>query len=192
MADKTVVDVNPNIKVTDNLDNTWSVSCEDVNSDDALTALEATQIASEAILLDTADIEVAAEAMAVITAAIFDTDAVRVLKGGITLLGNFSTAEQPLAESIAVTYDCELISVQVIQSAQSTTSENLTMTVNRVLGAAYDSVEITEPLNVGTQTNWLFPFEGEGVILQDGDSLDFAFPNTETRTNSILVWVRRI
>lgn len=67
--------------------------------------------------------------------------------------------------------------------------ENLTITLNNVNGAAYDTLFVTKAMS--GVTNWVWYPEGE-TILQPGDSLDIAQANATLKTYGIEVTMKEV
>ncbi len=72
-----------------------------------------------------------------------------------------------------------VLSVEVKFSTAPTTSEDLTLTLNSIAGATYDTVLRSVDPSVASATSvaWEGPF-----YLYNEDSLDVAYTNTDTRT----------
>ena len=70
-------------------------------------------------------------------------------------------------------------------SSAPTTSENITFTLNSAAGAAYDTVLLTYDPSADSATSVVWNGVGsstQGTDLYEGDSLDVAYTNTDTRT----------
>jgi hypothetical protein len=80
-------------------------------------------------------------------------------------------------------------SVTVHFSAAPTTSENLTVTLDAALGAAYDTVLLSTNPSLTAATSVVWKPDGQ-LLLGAGDVIVVAFPNTDTRTVSIRVTYR--
>ena len=74
-----------------------------------------------------------------------------------------------------------LVRVTVHFNIAPTTSENLTVTLNNLAGAAYDTVLRSVNPSVGAITNVSFEFDDQQVF-KNGDQIDVAYTNTDART----------
>lgn len=94
-----------------------------------------------------------------------------------------------LSATVPVGSSYSLISVLCHFSAAPATSENLTVTLNSVSGAAYDTLLYTIDPSTGSTTDILYQ-PTYPLIFQGGDSIDVAFANTDTRTYGIEVTLK--
>jgi len=78
----------------------------------------------------------------------------------------------------------DLISIEIHLSAAGGAA-NLTVTKNAGIGAAYDTVIITQDMT--SVVNYLQTFSTEEVVLHNTDSLDIAWANGSSRTYGIIV-----
>jgi len=80
-----------------------------------------------------------------------------------------------------------VLAVEVHFSAAPTTSEDLTLTLDSVSGAAYDTVlrSVDPSASSATDVLWEGPF-----YLANGDALDVAYTNTDTRTVGVTYFWR--
>jgi len=79
-----------------------------------------------------------------------------------------------------------LLSVTLNLSAAGTTSEAFSITYDANDGAAYDTLLYTNDLSVGAVTDLVWFPDGD-FVLEDGDAIAVAWPNTETRTYGLQV-----
>ena len=85
----------------------------------------------------------------------------------------------------------QLVSVTCNLNAESTTSENVTITLNAHAGAAYDLLLYTLDLSVGDTTDLLWQPD-EPVYLEGGDAVDVAWFNTERRTYGVQITAQEV
>lgn len=95
------------------------------------------------------------------------------------------------ASTGAFTQPFELDNITLHLSAAGTTSENLTVTLNAVEAAAgvYDTVLVTQDLSTDSVVDLVLTPEKDGLpkLYAVGDSIDVAWPNTETRTYGLRI-----
>lgn len=73
-----------------------------------------------------------------------------------------------------------LVSVSCNFNAAPTTSENFTITLDMHAGAAYDLLLYTLDVSAGSTTDILWQPDEE-ILLEGGDQIRVAFPNTDAR-----------
>jgi hypothetical protein len=85
----------------------------------------------------------------------------------------------------------ELDNITLHLSAAGTTAENFTVTLNAVEAAAgvYDTVLVTQDLSTDSVVDLVLTPEEDGLpkLYAVGDSIDVAWPNTETRTYGLRI-----
>lgn len=99
-----------------------------------------------------------------------------------------STGATAIAASCAIKNDIRVRQVTVHFSSAPTTSENLVFTLNANAGAAYDTVVYTVDPSTSSMTNLVWIPDDTALILVQGDSLDIAYTNTDTRTIGVQVY----
>lgn len=92
-----------------------------------------------------------------------------------------ATGAAAIAHSFTPAWGAEILRVCVHFSAAPTTSESLTIKINSILGAAYDTVIYTINPSTASDTDIVYQ-PTSPLVLASGDSLDIAFANTDTRT----------
>lgn len=65
-----------------------------------------------------------------------------------------------------------------------TTSESITVTLNSVEGAAYDTILRSENPSVGSVTDYVWEWENP-LRVQEGSTVDVAYANTDGNTVSV-------
>jgi hypothetical protein len=79
-----------------------------------------------------------------------------------------------------------LLEVRVHLGAASATSENFTITLDSVSGAAYDALLFSQDMNAVTDVVWHLDL---GRVFMPGDELDLAWANTNTETYGVeIIW----
>jgi hypothetical protein len=99
-----------------------------------------------------------------------------------------ATGAVAMASSLTVTDNYLLTSVKLTLSAAGGAAENFTVTVNSATLAAYDTIIFSQDMNVVTDLLWV---PDQPVPVLNGDVLDFAYTNTNTRTYGLEVTYRR-
>ena len=89
------------------------------------------------------------------------------------------TGSGAMAVNITPENSFKLIEVRLHLGAPSATSENLTITQNSILGAAYDTKHRSHNMNATQDFVW---DEIRDKFFDTGDSLDLAWPNTNAET----------
>jgi hypothetical protein len=101
------------------------------------------------------------------------------------MTASLRTAKATGATAIALTFApavvFRLIRVTVHFGVAPVTSQDLTVTLNALAGAAYDTVLYRENPSVGALTDISFEPEDDQVF-QNGDQIDVAYTNTDGRT----------
>ena len=99
-----------------------------------------------------------------------------------------ATGTGPISDWLAVptgqTY--RVLSVMLNLNVAPTTSENLTITLDAVEGAPYDTLLYSLDLAAGATTDLVWQPDAKFVLL-GGDKLTVAWPNTDGRTWGLLV-----
>lgn len=80
----------------------------------------------------------------------------------------------------------ELLGFYLNLSAAGTTAEAFTVTLDSGGGAAYDTLAYTRDLSDGSVTDLIKMFDTP-LVFTTGDQIDFAWPNTETRTYGLTI-----
>lgn len=106
-------------------------------------------------------------------------------------MSKFRTAAMgvgPLTQAFAVPVGqvYEVVSVMCHLTAAATTSENLTVTLDAVEGAAYDTKLYSVDLSAGAVVDMVWQPDVP-LFLFGGDALDIAWANSNGRTWSLLV-----
>lgn len=99
---------------------------------------------------------------------------------------DYATGAAAIALSAAAEKSTIIQSVALHLDAAPTTSEDLTITLNSALGAAYDTLLYSLDLSVSSVTD-LFWQPATDLVLQPGDSLDIAYTNTDTGTYGLQI-----
>jgi hypothetical protein len=103
-----------------------------------------------------------------------------------------TTGSAGLAYTLNPYFAFELIEWTLKLDILPTTSESLTVKKNAVAGAVYDVPIYTKDLATLTPTPEIyFSCESEDFCFEAGDTLDFAYDNTDTRTYGLQVKYRR-
>ncbi|MHC4946523.1 MAG: hypothetical protein ACYTG7_26220 [Planctomycetota bacterium] len=113
------------------------------------------------------------------------------VQGG-TLSKTVATGAAAIAASTgAFSQPFELDNITLHLSAAGTTSENFTVTLNAVeaAGGVYDTVLVTQDLSTDSVVDLVLTPEEDGLpkLYATGDSIDVAWPNTETRTYGLRI-----
>jgi len=125
-----------------------------------------------------------------------NTGAVVISSGAVTATSVFTAAKFKATGSGAVTFSTGafastflLSHISLKLSAAGTTSENFVITLNAVDGAEYDVPLLSTDLSVGSVTSVILKpnFDDIPEEYYAGDSIDFTWPNTETRVYGIRV-----
>lgn len=117
-------------------------------------------------------------------AAVSGTNPVPV--GAGTLTKTVATGVGAIATSAAISADARLAYVALHFSAAPTTSQNVTVTLNSVDGAAYDTVLDSVDPSAGAVIDFLYEPEGS-LFLFSGDAIDVSFTNTDGRTYGLRI-----
>lgn len=100
---------------------------------------------------------------------------------------DYATGSAAIAHTFIATVPCKLSHVSVHYGTQPITSENLVVTIDQGLGAAYDIVcSTTDPSSAGD----LFYQPTEELFLQTGDAVTITYTNTDGRTYGSIVCVK--
>jgi len=186
---RSLSNVHPNIGIIINADGTYRIGVEDVNSDEILASLVASgvdlaaieiintaiQAASEAILLDTADIETATEAIntALQAGGVTQTQ----LAAMVTSLGFIRSVPVTTNTTGTVTAIAtlspgaafKLVAVRFNLASALAAAETLTVTSDINTGAAYDTVLYTQDLGTPDIRDLVIPFGDEYVFAAADD-----------------------
>ena len=100
------------------------------------------------------------------------------------------TAAVAMAYSLAPGYAFELIEFTLHLDLTPTTSEDFTATKNVAAGAAYDTLVYSKDLST-IANDIYFSCEPEEFLFETGDTLDFAYTNTDTVTYGLQIKYRR-
>lgn len=98
------------------------------------------------------------------------------------------TSAIAVAASCAIKDEIYVTEVMIHFSAAPTTSEDLTITKNALDGPTYDTLEYSTDPSVTSMTDLSWRPGGRGLPLINGDSLDIAYTNTDTRTITVSVY----
>ena len=83
---------------------------------------------------------------------------------------------------------CKLEDFQIHLSAAGA-SENLTLTIDKYAGAAYDILVLTVAMNI---TDYVIPKTSLPIQLETGDVLKITWANTSTRTYGISAFFSKV
>ena len=81
----------------------------------------------------------------------------------------------------------KLVKVTIAFNTKPTTAEDATLTLNAKAGSAYDTVIARTDPSTGTGTGDIVWTGEDNDIYENGDELDFAFPNTDNRTIGVRI-----
>ncbi len=81
----------------------------------------------------------------------------------------------------------KLIKVTVAFNTLPTTAEDATLTLNAKAGAAYDTVIARTDPSTGTGTGDIVWTGEDNDVYENGDELDFAYPNSDGRTIGVQI-----
>jgi len=95
-----------------------------------------------------------------------------------------ATGAVAIALSVAITKPTRLVSLTLHFSAAPTTSEDFTITLNSNTGATYDTLLYSLDLSVGSTVDLVWIPDSD-IFLEIGDSVDIAYPNTDTGTYGV-------
>lgn len=98
------------------------------------------------------------------------------------------TGAAAMSSTLSPTYSFELIDVRIHLDAASATSENFTITLDSAKGTAYDTLVYSRDMDTVTDIIWT---PEETLKFAAGDSLIFAWANTNTRTYGLEIRYRR-
>jgi len=118
-----------------------------------------------------------------------------MLRKGASMSGSVfkvpATGNGPITATMAVPVGAvyRILSVSCNFSIAPTTSENFTITINDVLGPAYDLLLYTLDPSAAATSDILWQPDEE-LMLVGGDALDVAFANTDGRTWGIVFTVK--
>jgi len=109
-----------------------------------------------------------------------------------------ATGGGAMSETLTPTYgdqsdtcDFELVQVELHLDGAATTSENFTVTLDALAGAAYDVVLHSVDISGEDDTaNVVLVANPRTSAFVKGDTIDFAFANTETNTWGLVVTYR--
>lgn len=102
-----------------------------------------------------------------------------------------ATGSGAISLSTSMSARFKLNHITIHFNAAPTTSENLTLTLNANDGAAYDTVLYSIDPSADSSTD-VFWFPEKDVIFENGDELDLAFTNTDTKTYGARIVVEAI
>lgn len=97
-----------------------------------------------------------------------------------------ATGAAAIAASATAKRVCRLGSIAVKFSAAPTTSEDLTVTLNSMTGAAYDTVLLTVDPSTDSTTSIVY-IPDAPLLLEPGDAVDVAYTNTDTVTYGVTI-----
>ena len=100
-----------------------------------------------------------------------------------------ATGAAAIAATLAETGPIELICVKLHLSAAGGVAENFTVTVDSATNAVYDTVLFSQDMNTVQDILWL---PDRPIPIVNDDEIDFAYPNTNTRTYGLEVIWRRV
>ena len=93
--------------------------------------------------------------------------------------------------TVPVGYSYRLVSVSCNLSAAPTTSENYTITLNALAGAAYDTLLYSVDPSVGSTSDIVWKPDEE-LILEGGDAINVVYTNTDTRTYGVQITFKAV
>ena len=99
-----------------------------------------------------------------------------------------ATGAAGLSTTLSPAIGFELIDVRIHVGVAPTTSENFTITLDSDTGTAYDTLIYSYDMKTVTDILWT---PEETVKFDAGDSLDFAWTNTDTKTYGLEIRYRR-
>jgi len=99
-----------------------------------------------------------------------------------------ATGSAGLSTTLSPAIGFELIDVRIHVGVAPTTSENFTITLDSDTGTAYDTLIYSYDMKTVTDILWT---PEETVKFDAGDSLDFAWTNTDTKTYGLEIRYRR-
>ena len=91
--------------------------------------------------------------------------------------------------SAASTGPIELVSVELSLSATGGAAENFTITVNATAGSVYDTIIFAQDMNTVEDLLWL---PDQPVPITNGDVLDLAYANSNSRTYGLVITYKRL
>jgi len=103
----------------------------------------------------------------------------------------YATGAAAIALAVNPGYRFKLLALYLHLSAFPTTSENLSVTLDSGIAAAYDSIIYSRDLTVGSLTDLYVEF-GDNFIFESTDHLDVGWANTNTKTYGIVVVCERV
>lgn len=98
------------------------------------------------------------------------------------------TAGAAMAYSLNPDKHFQLLDYRLANGTSPATSENLTVTINSKYGSAYDTIISTTDMN---NVDDLYE-DFDNMKCQKGDTIDFAWANTNTVTYGLVVTYRRL
>ncbi len=101
-----------------------------------------------------------------------------------------ATGTSAIATSYAPSADFYLDSVTLTVNVAGTTAEDFTITLNASDGSDYDTVLLKQDLSVGSVLNLVYVPDGGPMLFENGDAIDVAWPNTESRTYGLRITAR--
>lgn len=108
------------------------------------------------------------------------------LTTGLLKIENGTATSGAIAVSLTVARVAQITSVTLNLDAAPTTSENFTITLNSVAGAAYDTLLYSLDLSTGSTTDVLW-MPDQPFWIQPGDAIDVAYANTDANTYGVLI-----
>ncbi len=123
--------------------------------------------------------------------AVIPGDATNGLDVDVTRLGRSftktsATGSGAITASQAISADARLTSVTLHFNAAPTTSESFTVTIDANDGAAYDYVLASVNPSLSALTDYVFIPDGD-LFLENGDAVDLAFTNTDSKTYGVQI-----
>jgi len=97
-----------------------------------------------------------------------------------------TAASGAIAASYTASRVARITSVTLNLDAAPTTSENFTITLNAVAGAAYDTLLYSVDLSTDSTTDVVW-MPDQPLWLQPGDAIDVAYANTDDNTYAVSI-----
>lgn len=99
-----------------------------------------------------------------------------------------STGAGVMASTIAPTAPVSLVAVKLHLDAAGGTAENFTITIDSARGVEYDCLLFSQDMETVTDVLWVLE---EPLPILDGDELELAYANTNSRTWGLEVITQR-
>jgi len=104
------------------------------------------------------------------------------------MLTHTATGAAALSSSLAPDTNFVLVAVKLHLSAAGGAAESFTITTDATDGEAYDALLFSQNMNSETDVIWV---PEAPIPFKNGDEIDFAWTNTNTRTWGLQVFYRK-